>query len=375
MRDALYQQVYDRLLEDIRSGRHPVGSRLPAEAELLEEHEVSAITLKRALDLLRDQGYIDRKPRRGTFVISDVGDEPGHTATSGVPLIGAVVTNFDDTFGSHIIGALLDPDSGANVILKRSLGDQSLEERLIRELIASDVKGLILEPGSSAYVPPAILELIMQRFPVVILDRVFDGVPVSSVVSDNVGAARDATAHLIALGHKQLGLVTSTSRVTTSEDRREGFLHAHAAAHIPYSVENEYRHVESTVPGSHVRAEEDVERLRQYVREHPALTGFVATEFNIAVLVRSALELEGRAVPDDASIVSFDQADAFYAPATFRFTHIEQDQTAMGRETIRLVLEQLRGDGEVRKVLLPTKLVEGQSARSPRRARQAAASA
>lgn len=364
MRDVLYRQVYERLLDDIRSGRRAVGTRLPPEAELLEEHQVSAITLKRALDLLRDQGYIDRRPRRGTFVISDVG-----TGTAGssspVPVIGAIVTNFDDTFGSRIIGAMLDADAGAHVILKRSLGDQAVEERLIRELVDSGVKGLILEPSSSAYVPPAILELIMRQYPVVILDRVFDGVPVSSVVSDNVTAARDATAHLIGLGHQQLGLITSTSRVSTAEDRREGFLHAHAAAHIPYSIENEYRQVESTVPGSHTRAEEDVERLRAFVRERPSLTGFVATEYNIALLLRSALELEGRPVPDRASIIAFDQPDAFYRPASFQFTHVAQDQPRMGKEAIRLLLSQLGGQAEVRKLFLPVRLVAGESVAAP----------
>lgn len=366
MRDALYQQVYDRLLVDIRDGKYEVGARLPPEAELLEEHQVSAITLKRALDLLRNDGYIDRKPRRGTIVISDVGTG-SHGTSSQTPVIGGIVTNFDDTFGSHILGALIDADTPAHVILKRSLGDQTIEEQLIRDLADRGVAGIILEPGSSAYVPPAILELVMKQFPVVILDRVFEGVPVSSVVSDNVAAARDATEHLITIGHQQLGLITSTSRVTTAEDRREGFLLAHAAAHIPYSVDNEYRLVESTVPGSRTRAEDDVERLREFIRARPMLTGFIATEHNIAVLLRSALEAEGRMVPKDASIVAFDQPDAFYRPAVFQFTHVAQDQSLMGREAVRLLLEQVRGEPAIQKLFLPTRLVDGDSVGPPQR--------
>ncbi|MGO7983432.1 winged helix-turn-helix domain-containing protein, partial [Rhizobium johnstonii] len=121
--ESLYQQVYEGVRDDIRAHRYEVGSRLPVESELLEKYEVSAITLKRALDMLREQGYIDRRPRRGTFVISDVGTSES-IRESRLPTIGCIVTNFDDSFGSHIIGAFLEPDSGANVVLKRSLGDQ-----------------------------------------------------------------------------------------------------------------------------------------------------------------------------------------------------------------------------------------------------------
>ncbi|GAA1440627.1 GntR family transcriptional regulator [Leifsonia poae] len=364
MRDSLYQQVYDRIREQIRNHDYPVGERLPSEAELLAEHEVSTITLKRALDLLRDEGYIDRKPRRGTFVVSDV-PTTGASETPK-PLIGCIVTNFDDTFGSHIIGALLDTETPANVVLKRSLGDPVVEERLIRELVASGVQGLILEPSSSEFAPPAIFELIMRAFPLAILDRVFEGVPVSSVCSDNVGAAKTAAEYLITLGHTRLGLVTSSSKVSAAEDRREGFVHAHAAAHIPHRPEAEYRLMESTVPGSDVPAEQDVAALRVFLSEHPELTAFVATEHNIAVLLRAALEQEGRTVPGDASIVSFDQPDTFYAPASFHFSSIRQQQAAMGAEALRLVVDQLAGPVPVQKVSLTTELVLGEST-APRR--------
>lgn len=359
MRDSLYQQVYERIREQIRAGQFQVGERLPPEASLLAEHGVSAITLKRALDLLRDEGYIDRKPRRGTIVVSDV-------ATNGVvdppkPLVGCILTNFDDTFGSHIIGALMDAESPANVVFKRSLGDPAVEESLIRELVASGVRGLILEPSSSEFVPPAVLELIMRAFPVVIVDRDFDGVPVSSVCSDNVAAGKAGTEYLIELGHSRVGLVTSSSRVSTGEDRREGFVHAHAAAHIPHNPEAEFRQVASTIPGSDVPADHDIAALRGFLSEHPDLTGFVATEHNIAVLLRAALEQEGRSVPADASIVSFDQPEVFYPAASFHFTHIQQQQALMGTEALRLVLEQIAGPVPVRKVSLSTDLSAGES--------------
>jgi DNA-binding LacI/PurR family transcriptional regulator len=361
MSEPLYQLVYERLRDDIRGHRFPVGERLPSEAELTAEHKVSTITLKRALSLLRDDGFIVRRPRLGTFVVSDVATSTT-VSLVGRPLIGCVITNFDDTFGTHILGGLLDSmQTSANLILKRSLGDPAAEDGLIRSLIESGMQALILQPSSSQYVPPAVLELVLRQFPVVILDRVFDGVPVSTVCSDNVAAAKMATEYLFTLGHDHVGLVTSAGRMSTTENRRAGFLHAHAAANVPHEDDNEFRDLQSTTPGSDVLPEDDVARLQVFIANHPDLTGFVASEYNIALLLKEACRRAGRSVPEDVSIVCFDHPDNFYDPAYFRFTHIQQNQAQMGVEAVERVLEQLRKPSTIRKIALPTKLVEGQS--------------
>ena len=363
MNELLYQRVYDEIREGIESHAYPVGSRLPSQAELTELHGVSPITLKRALDLLRNDGYIVRRPKLGTFVVSD---EPSSRATAGPrPLIGCVLTNFDDTFGTHVVGGLLDSTaSSANLVLKRSLGDAELEDGLVRELVESDAQGLILQPSSSEYVPPAVLELVMRQFPVVILDRLFDGVPVSTVCSDNVAAAREATDYLIGLGHDRIGLIASSSRVSTAEDRRDGFFRAHAAAHIPHDDRDEFRNVRSTTPGSETPVEEDIADLRVFIRDHTDLTAYLVTEYNIAVMLREALQLEGQSVPEDVSVVCFDHPDSFYNHGFFRFTHIAQDQSGMGAAAVGCVLAQLTTPGTISKIALPTRLIEGQSTRS-----------
>ncbi|BDZ50294.1 hypothetical protein GCM10025867_25350 [Frondihabitans sucicola] len=66
----LYRQVYDALRDEIRAGLPAVGERLPSEVELTERFDVSVITVKHALDLLRREGYITRRPRVGTLVVS-----------------------------------------------------------------------------------------------------------------------------------------------------------------------------------------------------------------------------------------------------------------------------------------------------------------
>lgn len=364
MSQPLYVEVYERLREQIHAGTYGVGDRMPPEAELTKQLGVSAITLKRAMDLLRADGYITRRPRLGTVVVSTTATAGPGERSGPAPLVGCVLTDFDDTFGTRVLAGLLDASgTAANLVVKRSLGDGAAEGDLVRALVADGVQGLILEPSSSQYVPPAVLELVARSFPVAILDRVFDGVPVSSVCSDNVSAGRQAAEVLFASGYESIGLVSAASTVSTVQDRLDGVVAAHATRHVPFDPAHQFRRVRSTVPGSGVKPDDDVAELETFLRANPGLTGVVATEYNIAVLLREAARRAGRSVPDDLGIVCFDHPDAFYDQARYRFTHVRQDETRMGREAVALVLEQLRGGGQVTKVTLPTELVPGSSTR------------
>ena len=64
---AKYMQVYKVLLSRIEQGIYPVGSCLPSETELINEFQVSRITVRRALQDLEDNGYVKRK--RGKRII------------------------------------------------------------------------------------------------------------------------------------------------------------------------------------------------------------------------------------------------------------------------------------------------------------------
>lgn len=363
---ALYQKVYEDLRSAIERGDYAINQRLPSDAELTEHHGVSTITVKKALDLLRNDGYISRRPRVGTIVISDVATAAPASHSLKHPLVGLIVTNFDDTFGTRILGGLLDrANASANLLVKRSLGDASSEDRLIRALVDGGVRALILQPSSSVYIPPAVLELVTKDFPVVILDRVFDGVPVSTVCSDNVAAGQQATEHLFSLGHEHVGLVSSDSTVSTLRDRRDGYVKAQAMHHIPHDSALVFDLVHSTTPGSTATPTEDVDHLEAYLRAHPELTAVVATEYNIAVLLREAAGRVGVRIPEDLSIVCFDHPDMFYDRSHYRFTHIRQDQEGMGEAAVELALNLIRDPLAVRKIALPTELIVGQSVQRP----------
>jgi len=72
---ALSEQVSEKLIHDIRSGKIKPGKRMPGERRLAERFGISRGTVIEALDLLETQNYIERVPAKGTFVADDVNHE------------------------------------------------------------------------------------------------------------------------------------------------------------------------------------------------------------------------------------------------------------------------------------------------------------
>ena len=64
----LYQQVYDHLLEQIRTGQLTAGAKLPGKRSLSEALGVSVNTVDTAYQMLAAEGYLESRPRSGFFV-------------------------------------------------------------------------------------------------------------------------------------------------------------------------------------------------------------------------------------------------------------------------------------------------------------------
>ena len=75
----MYEKVYKILKSKIQSGLIPYGARLPSRAELCREYSISEKTVRRALELLSADGYIETSQRRRPIVCynDSQGDDPG----------------------------------------------------------------------------------------------------------------------------------------------------------------------------------------------------------------------------------------------------------------------------------------------------------
>ncbi len=359
MSAPLYQMIYTDLKKQIEQGHYEINDLLPTEKELSSLYSVSTITAKKALDLLKEEGYIVRKPRKGSIIISNRKNEK----TFEKLIIGLVITNFSDFFGTQILRSVLNYNADQlNVIVKITYGDLTKENESIQELIDLGIQGLILLPTSSEYTSPKILELIAQDFPIVVIDRLMDQLPICSVQTDSFAASKELTNYLFEKNHQKIGLLTSDSRVSTIDERVDGFLSAHVDANRAVSQQQIFSGIDSVVPGSSRSISDDVDRIADYLSQNPEITALFTTEYNIALLAKSAIEKQKKNVPEDYSIACFDHPTInLFDLNAFTFTHIEQDQTAIGQEAVALLLKKIKEPALIEKVNLGYQLIEGDS--------------
>jgi GntR family transcriptional regulator of arabinose operon len=371
----LYLKVYEYLLEGISSGKYPAEERLPSENELADEFKVSRITSKKALELLAKNGIIKRMPGRGSFIIggngghgAEAGETPGKKGKKHIP-IGLIIADFSESYGTGLLSGIELEASVNNcfIIPKRSYGKQSFEEEIIDEMLSFGVKGLIIMPVHGEHYNKKIIKLVLDRFPIVLVDRNLKGIPTAFVGSDNVAAAKMMTDYLLEHGHRSVGFLTvPPANTSTIEDRIEGFVKSHAEHGVPIDESIWLTNITGTLPEKKAsdRAKEDIVNIRQMLIEHPAVTCLFAAEYNIALIAMEAVKSLGYAVPDDISIVCFDGPRSLFDD--YFFTHIRQDEVKMGLLAVRLLKESIDSPAKSDKIYIDTQLIHGKSVKSIR---------
>ncbi|WP_338997570.1 GntR family transcriptional regulator [Lactococcus formosensis] len=71
MKGILYQEISNQLKHDIITGKYPLNSLFPTENELVEMFSVSKITIRKAIELLVQEGYLHKQSGKGTTIISN----------------------------------------------------------------------------------------------------------------------------------------------------------------------------------------------------------------------------------------------------------------------------------------------------------------
>jgi DNA-binding LacI/PurR family transcriptional regulator len=369
----LYERLRAYLLDEIRSGRFGPGDRIPSELALAEQFNVSRITSKKALETLEQDGLIVRFRGKGSFVADGHGGivtpvtkpngNNAHQLTARnnllAPTIGYILPNMTDVFGGRMLGAVEERCSelGYSLVLKRTYGKREIEEGAISRFVEMGVRGLIVFPIHGEFYNDSLLRIVLDGFPVVLVDRYLKGIAVNSVGTDNYDACKTLTRLLIERGHRMIGFFSLPPERTSSiEDRRRGFGAALREAGLPYDRKNLAMNLVCTQPDEILPESiaADRQRVNAYLEANPDVTAFVACEYPLAVIIEQVLIERGRAdlVPN---ITCFDAADTLFDPA--RFTHIHQDEVLIGKTAVDLLTGHITNPNRTPRVSIPYTLV------------------
>lgn len=238
--------------------------------------------------------------------------------------------------------------SNYNVMLCNSSYDFEMELSCIGVIRSKKVDGLIIIPTMTS--PDLINQLIDNKLPVVILHHIINGCRADSVIVNNIKGTYEATRHLIGLGHKHIGYIDRPVDLPHSIERLKGYRKALEEKGIK---KDDY--IIRCSGFNYINGSEAMERL---LKQKPRMTAVLAFNDTIAIGAMRALNDKGFKVPDDISVIGFDDIElsSFITP---RLTTVHFPKHKMAEAVVDLLLKRIENpviEKPVKKVL-PLNLV------------------
>ena len=232
-----YYKLMEELKEQIVSGKLQAGDKLPSENELSRAYGVSRQTVRKALLILENAGYIYAEHGRGTFCSELV----RHTRTS--KNIAVVTTYLSDYIFPRVIQGIdhVMTEAGYSILLKNTKNSRRLEARCLEELLKKDIDGLIIEPSKSQiYCRHMNLYQKLDEFqiPYVFIQGCFRQMEDKpQILMDDCKGGYLITKYLIGLGHREiLGVFKADD--TQGQNRHKGYVRALQEAGLSYDPDH-----------------------------------------------------------------------------------------------------------------------------------------
>jgi LacI family transcriptional regulator len=316
---------------------------------------VSVATVSKVLN--GRYGVAPATSTRVKAVIEELGYEASLIARSlrshRTNVIGILVADFEPFSTELLKGAALAIHGSDYEVVVYSGGhghnQAGWERRYMSRLSGTLTDGTIL-------VTPTVVDIVNDS-PVVAVDAHTGSSGMPTVSSDNLKGAIVATEHLIGLGHRRIGFLAGRPDLESAQLRELGYRQALAAAGIAVDPE-------LVLVGGYTAADAAAPARQLLQMDHPPTAIFAANDLSAIETIEAAQAL-GLRVPDDVSVVGFDNVpeSALIDPT---LTTIDQSIQQMGFEAVRLLIALIDDPGRPPvHVTLPTELVVRQSSGPP----------
>lgn len=318
-------------------------SKSAAARVLARNGSASAATRKKVLEAASDLGYRPNQLARAM--------KSGATNT-----IGIVVPDVVIPFFSAVLRGLSDNAraAGFEVLVSNTDNDADIEARSLELFAEQRVDGIALAPVFQDN-PSAVLKLVDERMPVVLLDRRMPGLEHLPLVSvDHASATEQATNALIALGHERIALLAeaapalSTLQELTaskpddpaltllrpSAQRIVGYLRALGQAGLDVD--------EGLIVRSGYTTASAQAAVETFLERRSDATALHATNAVLSSGAYRGIRSRGLQLPDDLSFIGFDDQDwtTMVQPAV---TVVEQPRQRLGATALTVLTSIIRG--------------------------------
>jgi LacI family transcriptional regulator len=344
----------------IKSARRPKETTQTVTLDMVAQAAgVSASTVSRILN--GTAVVSDAKKRAVDEAILKSGFVPNPVArglAGGRTLSIGVITQAIDSpfYGVALRGIEQELDkAGYSSLFVSGHWDAMEESRCIDTLRSRRVDGIIVLTGRLS---DASLKKCAKALPVVVTGRILKAPNLVSLDFDNFQGGRLATEYLISLGHRRIAFITGDDKHPDANERLRGYRAALEAAKIPFRP--------SLVAPGMFHEESGLVAIEQLLDQAERFTAVFAANDQMALGACLGLNRRGLSVPDDVSVVGFDNllTCAFLSPP---LTTIHHPALEIGKSAALAILDLLQGNTPKPSVPAP-QIVVRESTQGPRRA-------
>lgn len=325
--------------------------------EVAKQAGVAPITVSRVVN---NNGYVSEETRRRVqAAIEELNYIPNALGSSlrskRTQTLALVISDITNPFWTTVARGVEDAANarGYHIIIGNT--DESIEKQddYLMFLSMKQVDGFLVVPVSS-YIPET---LTKRRVPFVVLDRKVRDAQVDSVLCDSTDGAYQLTKHLINLGHRHISIITGREDHSTAFDRVQGAIRAFEQAGLSEMQQ---------VFWGEFDQETGYTYTKHVLEADPRPTAIFATNNFIAIGVMHALRESMVRVPEDMSLIAFDDLPAPIMVDPF-LTVAVQPAYEMGKQAADLLLDRLNNSGPegYQDIVLPVEIIVRNSTAEP----------
>ena len=237
---------------------------------------------------------------------------------------------------------------GYTVFVLNTDEDPAIEGAAIRAALAQNADGILLCPAIGGGENVTYLQKTGVPFCLIGRRDAADGA--DYVVCDDEGGGYLAAMHLLEAGHRRIAFFDGDARLSTSRERLAGCRRALSEKGLV--LPDEY------VLSLSVKAGQNRTRMRTFFKNHPDVTALIAFSDLLAFEAICVLEELGKRVPDDLSIIGFDNICTDF-PLSPPLSSISVSKKAMATVSAELLWDRIEGNTPTEhQIVLPTKRIE-----------------
>ena len=336
-----YKLLVNKLSRDILSGAYH--HRIPGLRELARKHQVHLKTMAKAVNILVEKGLLYREKGIGTFINEEI-------VKNKLLTIWLLSEKWEEGLGSlrsELVRGLREGlKEGGREVEFRMVEMESVKKGVWEESFREGIFQGVITTGITLKYKEDIKRMIEEEIPCISL--LFREEGVNYVDADNIGGAYKAVKYLISLGHRNIAFLTGNLEAPNMRDNLLGYRKALGEGGAKYRKEW-VKETKSLYP------QEISEITKELIKKSPQITAFFTSGDLIAVEVVRTLKEMGLKVPEDFSVVGFDDLPLgrYSHPS---LTTVYQPFYEVGKLSARRFLELVEGKRQKIEEILPTEL-------------------